>query len=193
MSGKLMPTFADKECRVVSATDPHGRILSFLDGSRYYFFQVAQLYSRGWVDPVRDPLLLRISGSAGNRTWNLWICSQELWPLDHIGTAIIIIIIIIIITHFSFMFCEVNEPVQELISERFCPVLFSRTRCIWRVHEEILWRSLAFWTALPHSTHSSRLNKRDDWSVAPVHWLYTSRNERCQEITQTPNVMNPGT
>jgi hypothetical protein len=21
----------------------------------------------------------------GNRTWNLWICSQEVWPLDHRG------------------------------------------------------------------------------------------------------------
>jgi hypothetical protein len=48
MSAKLVPTFADRGCRVVSATDPHGRILSFLDRSRYYFFQVApQLYSRG--------------------------------------------------------------------------------------------------------------------------------------------------
>jgi hypothetical protein len=41
----------------------------------YYFFEVApQLYSRGWVDPVPDPLLLRKSGSAGNRTRDLWIC-----------------------------------------------------------------------------------------------------------------------
>jgi hypothetical protein len=33
------------------------------------FYQVApQLYSRGWVDPVPDPLLLRKSGSSGNRT-----------------------------------------------------------------------------------------------------------------------------
>jgi hypothetical protein len=57
--------------------------LGFLDRSRYYFFQVApQLSSRGWVDPVPDPLLLRKSGSAGNRTQNLWICSQKLWPLD---------------------------------------------------------------------------------------------------------------
>jgi hypothetical protein len=38
--------FADRECRVVSATDPDGRILGFIDRSRYYFFQVApQLYS----------------------------------------------------------------------------------------------------------------------------------------------------
>jgi hypothetical protein len=36
---------------VVSATDPYGHILGFLDRSRYYFFQVApQLYSRGLVD-----------------------------------------------------------------------------------------------------------------------------------------------
>jgi hypothetical protein len=49
--------------------DPYGHIIRFLDRSRYYFFQVAtQLYSRGWVDPVPDPLLLRKSGSEGNRT-----------------------------------------------------------------------------------------------------------------------------
>jgi hypothetical protein len=38
-----------------------------------------------WVDPVPDPLLLRKSGSIGNWTRDLWICSQELWPLDHRG------------------------------------------------------------------------------------------------------------
>jgi hypothetical protein len=48
---------ADRGCHVVSVTNPYGRILGFLDQSRYYFFQVAlQLYSRGWVDPVPDPL-----------------------------------------------------------------------------------------------------------------------------------------
>jgi hypothetical protein len=40
------------------------------------------------VDPVPDPLLLRKSGSAGNRTRVLWICSQKLWPLDHRGGPI---------------------------------------------------------------------------------------------------------
>ena len=55
--------------------------LCFLDQSRYFFIQVApQLTSRDWVDPVPDPLLLRKSGSAGNRTWDLCICSQKLWP-----------------------------------------------------------------------------------------------------------------
>jgi hypothetical protein len=81
-----VPAFADRGCRVVSATDPHSRILGFLDRSRYYFFPAAsQLHSRGWVDPVPDPLLLRKSGSAGNRNRELWICSQEFWPLDHRG------------------------------------------------------------------------------------------------------------
>jgi hypothetical protein len=65
---------------VFSAADPYGRDLGVLDRSRYSFFQVApQLYSRGCVDPVPDPLLLRKypvpdplllgkSRSAGNRS-----------------------------------------------------------------------------------------------------------------------------
>jgi hypothetical protein len=67
LSAKLVPTFAGRGRRVVSVTDPYDHILGFLDRSRYFFFQVApQLYSRGWVDPVPDPLL-RKSGSSGNR------------------------------------------------------------------------------------------------------------------------------
>jgi hypothetical protein len=51
----------------------------FLERWRYFFFQVGpQLYSRGCVNPVPDPLLLRKSGIAGNRTRDLWICSQKL-------------------------------------------------------------------------------------------------------------------
>jgi hypothetical protein len=40
------------------------------------------------VDPIPDPLLLRKSGSGGNRNRDLWICNQELWPLDHRGGPI---------------------------------------------------------------------------------------------------------
>jgi hypothetical protein len=69
LSAKLVPTFEDRRCHVVSVTDTYGRYFGFLDRSRYFFFQVAlQLYSRGWVDHVPDPLFLRKSGSAGNRT-----------------------------------------------------------------------------------------------------------------------------
>jgi hypothetical protein len=58
--------------------------LGFLEQSRYISIQVApQLSSRGWLDPVQDPLLLRKSCSSGNRTRDLRICSQELWLLDH--------------------------------------------------------------------------------------------------------------
>jgi hypothetical protein len=58
--------------------------IGFIDRSRYFSFQVApQLSSRGSVDPVPDPLLLRKSGSAGNRTRDLWICRQKLCPLYH--------------------------------------------------------------------------------------------------------------
>ena len=38
--------------------------------------------------PVPDPLLLRKSGSAGDRTRDLCICSQKLWPLDHRGGSV---------------------------------------------------------------------------------------------------------
>jgi hypothetical protein len=33
------------------------------------------------VDPVPDPLLLRISESSGNQTQDLWISRQKFWPL----------------------------------------------------------------------------------------------------------------
>jgi hypothetical protein len=60
--------------------------IGFQDRSRYFSIQVAlQLSSQGWVNSVPDPLLLRKSGSAGNRIRDLRICSQELWPLDHRG------------------------------------------------------------------------------------------------------------
>jgi hypothetical protein len=43
--------------------------LSFLDQNCYFYFEVTpQLSSWGWVDPVPELLLLRKSGSAGNRT-----------------------------------------------------------------------------------------------------------------------------
>jgi hypothetical protein len=43
--GEVVPTFADRGCCVVSATDPPGHILGFLDRSRYYFFLVVILTS----------------------------------------------------------------------------------------------------------------------------------------------------
>jgi hypothetical protein len=72
---------AERGCHVVSLTDPYGRILGFLDRSRYFFFQVApQLYSRVWVNRVPDPLLLRKSGSAKN--WAR-ISGSVAWNSDH--------------------------------------------------------------------------------------------------------------
>jgi hypothetical protein len=69
MSAKIVPSFAARGCHKISVTDLYSCILGFLERSRYFFFQVApQLYSQGWDDSVPNPLLLRISGSAGNRT-----------------------------------------------------------------------------------------------------------------------------
>jgi hypothetical protein len=55
--------------------------LSSMGRSHYLFLQVAlQSSSLGIVEPVAEQLLLRKSGSAGNRVRNLWIFSQE---FDH--------------------------------------------------------------------------------------------------------------
>jgi hypothetical protein len=60
--GELVLTFVDRGCRVVRAADPYCRILGFSRPEPLFSFQVApQLHSRGRVDPVPDPLLLRKS------------------------------------------------------------------------------------------------------------------------------------
>jgi hypothetical protein len=81
----LVPTSAD---RGVSCCQHGGKptAVSFLDQSRYLFFQVApHLSSQGWVDPVPDLLLLRKYCSPGNWTRDLCKLSKELWSLDHRG------------------------------------------------------------------------------------------------------------
>jgi hypothetical protein len=78
LSTKLEPTFADRRCHVVSVTYFYGRILGFLDRSRYFFFEVAP-------QRLSDP---RSGPTTSQEIWSnpdLWICSQELWPLDHRG------------------------------------------------------------------------------------------------------------
>jgi hypothetical protein len=68
LSAKWLPTCADRGCHMVSVMDPYGRILGFSRQEPLLFYQVApQLYSRGSVDSVPDPLLF-FPGIAGNRT-----------------------------------------------------------------------------------------------------------------------------
>jgi hypothetical protein len=48
LSAKLVPTFADRGCHVVSMMDPCSRILRFLDCSHYFFLSSSSsvLYSQ---------------------------------------------------------------------------------------------------------------------------------------------------
>jgi hypothetical protein len=67
---------------VVSVTNPYGRILAFLDWSRYYCFQVApQLHSRDWGDPVPDQLHFLVPGIEPGTSGS----AARKWPLDHRG------------------------------------------------------------------------------------------------------------
>jgi hypothetical protein len=89
LSAKLVPTLADRGCHVVIVTDPYSRILAFLDRSRYFFFQVApQLYSWGWMSSVPDPLFLKKSVSAANRTQ---ISGSIAWNSDHYTTEAVLV------------------------------------------------------------------------------------------------------
>jgi hypothetical protein len=98
LSAKLVPTFADRGCHVVSMTDPHRRNLGFLD----FFFKVdPQLYSRGWVDPVPDRALFRKFGSTGNEPGPL-----DLQPLYHrAGPEFNTIYINICVSQHNFILC----------------------------------------------------------------------------------------
>jgi hypothetical protein len=66
----LVSTFVDREVSCGQRGEsPTVVNLSFLDRSRYFSFKQLLIYShKSWVDPVPDTLLLRKSGSAGNRT-----------------------------------------------------------------------------------------------------------------------------
>jgi hypothetical protein len=82
----LVPTFADRGYRVVSAADFYGRYSQSSTPEKLLLRSSwSSLSSRRWVYYIPDTLLLRKSSTVGDRIRDLWICSQELWPLDHRG------------------------------------------------------------------------------------------------------------
>jgi hypothetical protein len=180
-----VPTFAVIACSVQSF--PTTVSLSFLDWGRYCFFQAAPpLFLLGWVDSVPDPLLLRESGNAGDQTLNLWICSQEFWPLDHrsmVGKALL---------------CHLNS--KSLISE-ICvvademwpmhwPNWDSSTKNsvkyfknMWRVFRNILTENIKFYWIIylwDWSGIESTITAAIYWSVVldlndRWYWLWSNR------------------
>jgi hypothetical protein len=75
---KLVPTFAGRCVTWLAQRMSTVANLGFMGRSRYCFIQVAPyLRSRGGVDPIPDPLLLRESFGAGNRTRELRICLRR--------------------------------------------------------------------------------------------------------------------
>jgi hypothetical protein len=86
LSTKLVPKFANIWCHVVSVTDPYCPILGFIYRSRHCFLQVApQLHSRGLSGPRSRPTTSQKIWYRWESNLDLWICSQELSPLDHRG------------------------------------------------------------------------------------------------------------
>jgi hypothetical protein len=80
--GEVVQTFADRGCREVSTTDSHGSLTQFSRPEPLLVLpsNFSVVLTRLSGPRVPDPLILRKSGSAGNRTQEIWNCSQKLWP-----------------------------------------------------------------------------------------------------------------
>jgi hypothetical protein len=87
LSTNLVPTFVDREYRVVSATHPlrsYSR-LSIPESLLFLPSSSSIVLSRLEWTPLQTHYFLEKSGSAANRTRDVWICRQELWPLGHLS------------------------------------------------------------------------------------------------------------
>jgi hypothetical protein len=86
----LVPTFVDRGMSRSQRGGTPTVVNLFSRPEPLLFFQVApHLSSQGWVDPIPDPLLLRKYGITGNRTRDLSVSSQKLWPLNHRGGPVL--------------------------------------------------------------------------------------------------------
>jgi hypothetical protein len=69
LSAKWLPTCADRGCRVVSVTDPSGRILSvFYTGATTFLSSSSSVVLTRLSGPRSRPTTIFFSGSARNRT-----------------------------------------------------------------------------------------------------------------------------
>jgi hypothetical protein len=118
------------------------------------------------VDPVSDPVVLRKSGSAGNRDRDLWVRSQKLWLLDHTGGLHILIFmkkyVIIINYHLFISMHEIKPNVRQktdsLMPSPHCSELRDvhlemssmNTACIWQQSSQHLTISFILWFKVPY-------------------------------------------
>jgi hypothetical protein len=96
---KLVLTFADRGVyygQRDGSPRPYSRFST--PESLIFLSNSSSVVLKGWLDRLPDPLLLRKSGSTENRTRDLWICSQELWPLGHRGGRTYMLSIINVLT-----------------------------------------------------------------------------------------------
>jgi hypothetical protein len=80
LSAQLLPTFADRECHVFNVTDPYGRNLSYLDRSRYFFFEVAPQFVLMRVSEPRTTTTTtttKNNNNNNNSKKNVWITSEK--------------------------------------------------------------------------------------------------------------------
>jgi hypothetical protein len=101
---KLVLTFEDRGCHVVSVMDPYGRNLDFLDRSRYFFFQVAfaevtYLDRQFEVLPFNGPAVVNICKQNTLLTLHAVISSSALWIMFNF---LFIVLFFVFCTHLLF-------------------------------------------------------------------------------------------
>jgi hypothetical protein len=83
---KLVETFADRGCHVVSVTDslwPYSRLSR--PEPQFFLSSSSSVVLRRLSGPRYRPISQKIWWGRESKS-DLWICSQELWPLDHRGS-----------------------------------------------------------------------------------------------------------
>jgi hypothetical protein len=129
LSVKLVPTFEDKECHVISVTDPTAGaatypfkyLLNCTHEAEWTPFQT-HYFSEKQVAPRID--------------LDLWICSQVLWPLDHRGSPSIFIPCVYFLTYYlhyfssSILLCLLMFVVFYLLNFVVC-LLRVAIVCVW--------------------------------------------------------------
>jgi hypothetical protein len=84
------------------------------------------------VDPVPDPLLLRKSGRAEDRTRDLWICSQKLWPLHYRGgpSSLLVSNILFNILYWNFLnICYIFNARDQFHTHKIHSKIISKIMC----------------------------------------------------------------
>jgi hypothetical protein len=187
LSAKWLPTFADKGCHVIRVTNPYGRILGFLDRSRYplLFYQV----------PPSD-VLTRLSGPRSRPT-TFFLVVPGIYPGPPDG---------FLIMKFHLSSCQIfccRHKFYSRVSftDTVCAVILGRMThvCMFSIRVSVLnppdsslryVRHVRFHKHVMRDGQVSALSRRrhvsNCTSFITVKWIYNSRQTSSSRSIKNP-------